>query len=274
MKSTEQLLTTLHGHMTGGRVEESAKLLRQAWLVAPYRLTVDEIVGLHHATLEFADRHPRAESLSDGLHAAAVAYYRMAVLNGATVMAARMVELWRALCVEEANDDRLCHHAFALDTLASVYRARDMPEQVICCLIDLVEMQFTEGTVEGVAWAVRELGVEALLAGDVDDAVAKLSRAEQLYEDDGADAEYLGERAECRVLLGRAHSAKGDNASAGFWFKRALEDLPDDGPLAQEVRDLVAAAGSGQGLPEARLLKVGDFGRMDWRDVEQKTCAC
>jgi hypothetical protein len=118
-----------------------------------------------------------------------------------------------------------------------------------------------------VAWAVRELGAQALLSGDPDHAVVQLTRAAELYaECDDHDGELAEERGECRVLLGRARLAQGDREAALLCFKRAVDDFAGVGAdeLVREVTALRDAVHSATEPPAPDLLRVGDFGLAEW----------
>ncbi|MBB5800542.1 tetratricopeptide (TPR) repeat protein [Saccharothrix ecbatanensis] len=247
-------------------VDEEAARLRCQWLEVPHGYEPEATVALHRATLGFAERHPRSDFAAVPLEAAAQTYAVMGLLRPATTMAARAVEVRREACVESATDEQLGRHAFALDLLASIFRAQGMTDAVTACLVQLVEMHFAHANTAGVAWAVRELGAQALLAGDLDNAVAKLTRADELYNEYGDDPELAEERGECRVLLGRARLAQGDRESALLWFKRAAGDFTDAGAAAhaREVEALQVAVCSSVEPPAPDLLSIGDFGSIDW----------
>jgi tetratricopeptide (TPR) repeat protein len=248
-------------------VDETARQLRDQWLEVPHSYGPLATVKLHLATLDLANRFALSESVATPLEVAAQIYARMRVFRGATEMASRAAAIRSALCHEMATAERLSRHAYALDLLASIYRARGMTDAVTGCLVQLVEMHFACGNTVGVAWAVRELGAQALLAGDLDNAVAKLTRAGELYAEDGDDSEGAEERAECHVLLGRTRLAQGDRESALLWFKRAIDDFSSVGAdaLAREVEALQhAVCSSATELPAPTLLKIGDFGITNW----------
>ncbi|WP_433262728.1 hypothetical protein ACQPZF_30275 [Actinosynnema sp. CS-041913] len=146
-----------------------------------------DAVRFHSLSLELADRFPLAESASKLLYQATVAYARMNDFAAATATAARMVSVWRALCQANPTDDALSGHAHALDTLAGIYRARGMADEVAACLVELVEWHLACGNTVGVAWALRELGALAFRSGDLDNAAKKLTRADELYAEDAED---------------------------------------------------------------------------------------
>ncbi|GGP41517.1 tetratricopeptide repeat protein [Saccharothrix coeruleofusca] len=239
--------------------DTAAKLLQFLWVLLPNNpeLTKDE---LRSVTFDLADRFPFSRSVPLPLREAVGAYVRAEDLTTATEVATRMVTLARALCREEPTEDTLHSHAFALDTLASVYRLRGMTEQFTACLVELIDVQFEHANPCGAAWGVRELGALDLLAGDLDAAVAKFSRAEQLYLENGEDAETSSELAECRVLLGRTALARGDRDTALVHFARALDGVTCGSTLAREVERLRDAAQRGQALPDTTVLRIGEFG--------------
>ncbi|MFI9012277.1 hypothetical protein ACIGNX_34050 [Actinosynnema sp. NPDC053489] len=245
-------------------VDEAAERLSRRWLELPDG--VEGAVALHEETLDLARRHPLAESVAESLEIAAQVYARLGALHAATTMAARAVEVRRDACLDAVTAERLGSHVFALDLLAGVFRARGLEDAVTGCLVQLVEMHFRCENNAGVAWAVRELGAQALLAGDADNAVAKLARAEELYAGYGDDESLAEERGECRVLLGRALLARGDRESALPWFERAVRDFTAAGAdaLAREAEALRAAVSASAEPPAPVLLKIGDFGAADW----------
>ncbi|XVS66693.1 tetratricopeptide repeat protein [Actinosynnema sp. CA-299493] len=253
-------------------VDQLAERLSGQWLEVPHGYGLAAALEVHRATLDLADRHPLAESAADPLEIAAQVYARMGLFQAATTMAARAVELREAHCLDLATEDRLVRHVFALDLLASTYRARGLTDAITGCLVQLVELHFTCGNNAGVAWAVRELGAHALLTGDLDNAIAKFTRADELYSEDSEtnennqDPELASERGECRVLLGRARLARGDRESALLWFKRAVDDFTtaDADALVLETETLQTAVQSGAELPPPDLLVIGDFGTTTW----------
>ncbi|MEU4762229.1 hypothetical protein AB0H12_03170 [Actinosynnema sp. NPDC023794] len=247
-------------------VDQVAVRLRCQWLEAPHGYGLAATLEVHRATLALAERHPLSESAAVPPEVAAQVYARMGLFLAATTMAARAVEIRRDLCLELATEDRLVRHVFALDLLASVYRARGMTDAIAGCLVQLVEMHFTCENNAGVAWAVRELGAHALLTGDLDNAVAKFTRADELYAEYDADVEIAEERGECRVLLGRARLAQGDRESALLWFKRAADDFTSAGAdaLVLEAEALQTAVSSSTEPPAPDLLVIGDFGVTRW----------
>ncbi|GAB2977258.1 tetratricopeptide repeat protein [Saccharothrix stipae] len=213
------------------------------------------------------------DEAAEPLEVAAQVYARLGRFPAATRLAEQAVEVRRGLCLESATEDRLGKHAYALDLLASIFRARGMTDAVTGCLVQLVELHFECGNSAGVAWAVRELGAQALLSGDPDNAVVQFTRAVELYaecgeddRDDDCDDELAEERGECRVLLGRARLAQGDREAALLCFKRAVDDFADAGAheLVREVTALQDAVSSAAEPPAPALLKVGDFGLAEW----------
>ncbi|MER5264322.1 hypothetical protein ABTZ99_19830 [Actinosynnema sp. NPDC002837] len=247
-------------------VDQVAERLRCQWLEVPHSYGLAATLEVHRATLALAERHPLSESAAVPLEVAAQVYARMRLFQAATTMTTRAVGIRRDLCLELATEDRLAHHAFALDLLASIYRARGMADAITGCLVQLVEMHFTCENNAGVAWAVRELGAHALLTGDLDNAVAKFTRADELYAEYDADTGIAEERGECRVLLGRARLAQGDRESALLWFKRAADDFTITGAdaLVLEAEALQTAVHSSTEPPEPDLLVIGDFGVAHW----------
>lgn len=252
--------------MTEHDVAQAAERLCAQWLATPATYGLSATMEVHRATLDLAARHPLTEAAADPLELAAQVYARMDLFPAATTMATRAVELRRDLCLEQPTEDRLGRHVFALDLLASIFLARGMPEAVTGCLVQLVELHFTVGNDAGVAWAVRELGARSLLAGDLDNAVAKFTRAGELYDECGEEAGIAEERGECRVLLGRARLAPGDRESAVLWFKRAVDDftLANADALVQEAEALHAAVPASAEPPTPDLLRIGDFGIACW----------
>ena len=263
-------------------VDQAAERLRCQWLEVPHSYGLAATLEVHRATTDLADRHPLSEAVADLLEVAAQVYARMGLFLAATTMATRAVEIRQALCLDLATTDRLDRHVFALDLLASIYRARGMTDAITGCLVQLVEMHFTCENNAGVAWAVRELGAHALLSGDLDNAVAKFTRADELYAehdpdlhptadidtetDAEIDAEIAEERGENRVLLGRARLAQGDRESALLWFKRAVDDFTNAGAdaLAREAEALQTAVYSSAEPPPPNRLVIGDFGVTAW----------
>ncbi|MCC8250280.1 hypothetical protein [Saccharothrix luteola] len=128
---------------------------------------------VHRATLDLAARHPSSESAAVPPEVAAQVYARMGLFQAATTMATRAVELRRDLSPESATEDRLAHHVFALDLLASTFRARGMTDAVTGCLVQLVELHF-----------------------ECDNAVAKFTRADELYAEYDTDTAIAEERGE------------------------------------------------------------------------------
>lgn len=249
-------------------VDQTAERLRCQWLEIPHTYGLAATLEVHRATLDLATRHPLAESAAVPLEVAAQVYARMGLFLAATTMAARAVELRRDLCLDQATADRLGRHVFALDLLASIYRARGMTDAITGCLVQLVEMHFICENNIGVAWAVRELGAHALLTGDLDNAIAKFTRADELYTeyDPDTDPDLSTERGECRVLLGRARLAQGDRESALLWFKRAADDFTTAGAdaLVLETEALQTAVHSSAEPPPPDQLVIGDFGVIAW----------
>jgi tetratricopeptide (TPR) repeat protein len=131
----------------------------------------------------------------------------------------------------------------------------------------LIEWNFDYGNTVGVvAWAVRELGALAFIAGDLDNAEAKFTRAHEMYAEDAEDASVAREHAECHVLLGRVRRAQGDDDAAQHWFKQASNYLTDE--AAEEVQSLMDAVQSGKELPEPAVLKIGESGLPIWESTE------
>lgn len=266
MTSPDDVLSAVRFHMTQGEVDEAAESLAFLWSASAADRRSKEVIRLHNLSLELADRFPLSVSVSPVLHGAAVAYVQAGDFLGATEMARRMVSVWRGRCQADPTEDALVRHAHALDTLAGVYRARGMPGAVVGCLVELVEWHFVCGNNAGVAWAVRELGALAFLAGDLGKAAQSFTRADEIYAEDAADIEVARERAECHVLLGRLAHAEGDRDAARHWFEKALGSLTDD--AAQEAQGLVAALDAGNALPDPVVLKVGEFGCPNWETAE------
>ncbi|GAA3462421.1 tetratricopeptide repeat protein [Saccharothrix longispora] len=213
----------------------------------------------HDLTLELADRFPTSEEVSALLGFAADRHVARGELVAATELGRRRVGVWRARCQEEPSPDNLDGHLGALDALAVVYLARDLPGQVVWCLAEVADWQVSHGHRIGVAWAYREMGAVALRAGDLPSAIRRLTRADEVYGEYSDDPDARCERAGCRVLLGRAARARGDDAGAREWFTAALSDL--DGEAATEVHALLWAMEVGSPLPEPVAVGAGEFGR-------------
>lgn len=262
LTSPENALSTVRFLMTRGEVDEAAQPLVHLWSALPAEGHPEQLIGLHSVTLELADRFPLSESVSTVLHHATFAYAQADDFHTATVMATRMVAVWRARCQAGATADALKGHLHALDTLAGVFRARGMTGAIGGCLVELVEWHFNFGNSVGVAWALRELGALAFLSGDLDNAVAKLTRADEIYGEDADEPSVAEERAECHVLLARVLLARGDDDSARHWLDQALNFLTGD--AAAEARSLLDAVRTGGELPEPAVLVVGEFGVPAW----------
>lgn len=266
MTSPDNALSTVRFLMTQGNVDEAARTLVDLWSTLPVDSRPEQVVGLHSVTSELTDRFPLSESVSSVLYHATFAYARAEDFHTATVMAMRMVGVWRARCQADATAEALKGHLHALDTLAGVFRARGMTGAIGGCLVELIEWHFNFGNSVGVAWALRELGALAFLSGDLDNAVAKLTRADEIYGEDADEPSVAEERAECHALLARVLLARGDDDSARQWLDQALNFLTGD--AAAEARLLLDAVRTGGELPEPVVLVVGEFGVPAWRPVE------
>ncbi|MEU4801371.1 hypothetical protein [Actinosynnema sp. NPDC023587] len=255
----ERILSAARIAMTEGAVVDAEKLLTHLWLTLPDGADPPYLDELKSTSVELADRFPLEDSTSNLMYCATVAYAKAGAFLAATGTAERMLSVWRARCQRKPTADTLCHHAHALDTVAGTYQARGMSAAVRGLLVELAEWHFTSGNDVGFAWALRELGALALLAGDWDNAAKKFHSAQRIYDDEAHDPAVAQERAECQVLSGRLAYATGDVDSARQWFGQALENL--SGEAVEEVHALLRAAGSGEPLPELEVLRVGVFGR-------------
>ncbi|XVS62332.1 tetratricopeptide repeat protein [Actinosynnema sp. CA-299493] len=267
MTSLSRVLINVRFHMMQGEVEEAVRSLVDEWPGALAEGCADDVVRLHETTLELADRFPLAEAVSHVLHRATVAYARAGDFTAATVTAARMVSVWRARCQRNPTPDNLAGHIHALDTMAGIFRARDMAASVVGCLVELAEWHLTHGNNIGVAWALREIGALALRSDNLTNAAEKFTRADEIYADEAGDPSAAEERAECHVLLGRLAYINGDHETARLWLERAAVHLKDD--AEGEVRSLIEELSKGDPLPELRILKVGVFGLPFWENDEQ-----
>lgn len=269
MIAPEKFISTARVYMAAGEVDDAAELLTCLWWVLDTADGANAVVvdRLDRVTGELADRFPLAESVSKMCYHATCAYVVGGDLISATRTASRMVAVWRARAQEDPSGEAMIGHLHALDTLAGVFRARGRVNDIKACLVELVEWHLDHGTPVSVAWGVRELGALALLGGELENAAAKFTRADELYGEDpeeAADPGVAAERAECRVLLGRVCSAQGRNDLARDWFEAALDALPE-GDEAREVRGLLEAARLGVELPQPELLRIGEFGHPDFR---------
>ncbi|NUT49921.1 MAG: hypothetical protein HOV94_21815 [Saccharothrix sp.] len=178
----DQILSTARTCMTKGDATDAAALLEYSWLTTSTDGRPSDIGELHAITLELADRFPLSEAVSTLLYRATVTYAEREVFSAAGWMATRMPGVWRARCQAELTTDTLTGIFHALDTLAGVSKAQGAVDVVIRCLVELIEWSFDCGNTVGVVWAVRELGALAFMAGDLDNAVAKFTRANELPE--------------------------------------------------------------------------------------------
>ncbi|MBW4717039.1 tetratricopeptide repeat protein [Saccharothrix obliqua] len=262
MRRPIDVLADVRLRMIKGEVGEAADALAALWALLARGDRGIDVAKLHSVSIELADRFPLAEPVSMLMHHATVAYAQLGDFLAATSTAARMVSVWRATCQADPTGDALIRHAHALDTLAAVYRARGMPDEVTGCLVELIEWHFIGDNRVGVAWAVRELGTLALLADDLDNAAHKFARSDEIYAEEGDAAELRRERAECHVLMGRLAYRQGNTTAALHWFGAALEHLAED--TAAEVRAFMRAAEAGIPQPPSKLLPIGEFGQPIW----------
>jgi hypothetical protein len=263
MTTPDNTLSTIRFLMTRGEVDDASQSLVHLWSTLPADGRPEQLIDLHGVTLELADRFPLSESVSSVLYHATFAYAQAEDFSTATVMAKRMVAVWRARCQAGATVEALKGHLHALDTLAGVFRARGMTGAIGGCLVELIEWHFNFGNSVGVAWALRELGALAFLSGDLDNAVSKLTRADEIYAEEADEPSVAEERAECHVLMARVLLARGDDDSAQQWLDQAVNFLTGD--AAAEARLLREAVRAGEELPAPVVLVVGEFGLPAWK---------
>ncbi|MFI9008772.1 hypothetical protein ACIGNX_16240 [Actinosynnema sp. NPDC053489] len=242
--------------MARGAVEDAATLLLHLWAEAP------GTARLRETSLELADRFPLAEPAAEVLRCAALTSAGRGALPAAAELARREVGVWRARCQASPSPEALTGHVAALDVLASVQRALGEDEGVAACLAEVVEWQYDHGDRAGVAWGLRELGVLALEAGDLDLAGTRLTRAVALYREQADQAPVRLARGGCRVLLACVRWVQGRPAEARSSLEAALGDFGDD-DAAVDVLRLLEALDSGGDLPES-VPVGGEFGQLSW----------
>jgi hypothetical protein len=170
----DRVMKGVRACMAKGAVEDAATLLLHLWAEDP------DLRGLREVSVELADRFPLSDSAAEVLRTAALSSAERGLLPAAEELARREVGVRRARCQAEPTPESLTAHVGALDVLASVQRARGEDEAVEACLTEVVEWQYDHGDRAGVAWALRELGVLAIEAGDLALAGRRLTRAVSL----------------------------------------------------------------------------------------------
>ncbi|XVS64616.1 hypothetical protein ACQPYE_00695 [Actinosynnema sp. CA-299493] len=252
----DRVMKGVRSCMARGAVENAATLLLHLWSETP------DLARLRETTLEFADRFPLADSAAEVLRCAAVTSAERGRLPAAEELAKREVGVRRARCQADPSAESLTAHVGALDVLASVQRALGEEDGVTACLAEVVEWQYDHGDRAGVAWALRELAVLAIEAGDLDRAGARLTRAVALYRDQAGDQAVRLARGGCWVLLACVRWAEGRPTEARALLEAALGEFGDD-DAALEVLRLLEALDSGGDVPES-VPVGGEFGQLSW----------
>ncbi|WP_367133623.1 hypothetical protein [Saccharothrix sp. HUAS TT1] len=242
--------------MARGAVDDAATLLLHLWSEEP------ATPGLRETSVELADRFPLSESAAEVLRCATVTSAERDWLPAAVELAKREVGVRRARCQADPTPESLSGHVAALDVLASVQRALGEEDTAAAFLAEVVEWQYDHGDRAGVAWALRELAVLAIGAGDLDRAVTRLTRAASLYREQPDDPAMRSACGECRVLLACVRWAQNRPAEARELLEAALAEFRDD-DAAVDVLRLLEALDSGDDLPESVPLG-GEFGQLSW----------
>ncbi|WP_157620000.1 hypothetical protein [Saccharothrix sp. NRRL B-16348] len=252
----EKVLKGARSCMTRGRADNAATLLLHLWSETP------DAAGLRETSLELADRFPLDESAAEVLRRAAVTSAERGRLPVAEELARRALGVWRARCQADPTPESLAGHVSALDLLASVHRARGEVAAVAACLAEVVEWQYDHGDRAGVAWALRELGVLAIEAGDLALAGTRLTRAVALYRERADEPSMRMACGECWVLLACVRWAEERPTEARALLEAALGEFGDD-DAALDVLRLLEALDSGSELPES-VPVGGEFGQLSW----------
>lgn len=84
LTSPDNALSTIRSLMAQGDVDEAARMLVHFWSTLPVNDRPEQVLRLHSATSELADRFPLSESVSSVLYHATFAYAQVDDFHTAT----------------------------------------------------------------------------------------------------------------------------------------------------------------------------------------------
>jgi tetratricopeptide (TPR) repeat protein len=227
----ERILLVLEHAVRHFAPEEAASLLARTWAIVPVTIDRQWVEAVRDCGRALGGVLPTSRTMATVFRRSAEVAFTSGEYLVAEVEGMRELAIWRQL-------DEPDNHVDALDSLMRTYLARDRLHRAMDCADERLAVDLAADRTAAVAEDLQLLGTLMLQAGRYDTAVDYLTRViAQLDQQPELPAQ---QRANARVLLGRALWHSGTKAKARRQFSDALDLLVGvDDDLAGHVRELL-----------------------------------